>query len=97
MARVVREGVVRDSPDGGKQKSVDVEAEQLSTGDGVLSAPVGIGGRFFSKRAEEEEARDAGAESAFPVYTYGERLHFSAELRTPHHYGNPGAFDLAGI
>ena len=46
VARVVREGIVRDSPDGGKPKSVDVEAEQLSTGDRVLSAPVGTGGRF---------------------------------------------------
>ena len=51
---------------------------------------------IFSKRAEEEDAPDAGRESALPVHTYGERLHFSAKLRTPQNYGNPGALDLAG-
>ena len=39
---------------------------------------------------------DAGADSALPVHTYCERLHFSAKLRTPQNYGNPGALDLAG-
>ena len=42
VARVVPEGIVRDSLYKSKQESVDVEAEQLSTGDRVLSAPVGI-------------------------------------------------------
>jgi|SRR6516165_640648 hypothetical protein len=51
---------------------------------------------IFSKRAEEEDAPDAGRESALPVHTYEERLHFSAKLRTPQNYGNPGALDLAG-
>jgi competence protein ComEC len=94
-AYVVREGIVRDSPYGGKQESVDVEAEQLSAGEHALSAPVGIRLTIFSKRAEEEEARDSGAESALRVYTYGERLHFPAKFRAPRNYGNPGALDLA--
>ena len=29
----MREGIVRDSPFGGKQESVDVETEELATGD----------------------------------------------------------------
>ena len=32
-AHVMREGIVRDSPFGGKQESVDVETEQLASGD----------------------------------------------------------------
>ena len=95
-AHVVREGIARDSPYGGKQESVDVETEQLSAGDHVLNALVGIRLTIFSKRAEEEEARDAGADSALLVYTYGERLHFPAKLRAPRNYGNPGALDLSG-
>jgi competence protein ComEC len=95
-AHVVREGIVRDSPYGGRQESVDVEAEQMSVGDHLLVAPVGVRLTIFSKRADEEEARDAGAESALPVYTYGERMHFPARLRAPRNYGNPGALDLAG-
>jgi hypothetical protein len=95
-AHVVREGIVRDSPYTGKQESVDVETEQLSVGDRVLVAPVGIRLTIFSKRAEKEEARDAGTESALRVYTYGERLHFPAKLREPRNYGNPRALDLSG-
>lgn len=95
-AHVMREGIVRDSPFGGKQQSVDVEAEELATGDHHLSAPVGLRLTIFSKRTDEEEARDSGAESALPVYTYGQRLHFPAKLRAPRNYGNPGALDLVG-
>ena len=95
-AHVAREGIVRESPYGGRQESVDVETEQMSAGDHVLVAPVGIRLTIFSKRAEEEEARDSGADAALPVYTYGERLHFPAKLRAPRNYGNPGALDLAG-
>ncbi len=95
-AHVMREGIVRDSPFGGKQESVDVETEQLSSGDHQSSATVGIRLTIYSQRAEEEEARDSGAEAALPVYTYGERLHFPAKLRAPRNYGNPGALDLVG-
>jgi len=95
-AHVVREGIARDSPYGDTQESVDVETEQLSAGDHVLNASVGVRLTIFSKRAEEEEARDAGADSALLVYTYGERLHFPAKLRAPRNYGNPGALDLSG-
>ena len=95
-AHVIREGIVRDSPYGGKQESVDVETDQLAAGDRVLSAPVGIRLTIFTKRAEEEEARDSGVDSALRVYTYGERLHFPAKVRAPRNYGNPGALDLAG-
>jgi hypothetical protein len=90
-AHVMREGIVRDSPFGGKQESVDVETEQLATGDHELSAPIGLRLTIFSKRSEEDEARDSGAEPPLPVYTYGERLRFprSCERRettaTPAH------------
>ncbi len=51
---------------------------------------------IYSKRSEEEDARESGGESPLRVYRYGERLHFTAKLRTPHNYRNPGAMDLAG-
>ena len=37
-AHVMREGIVRDSPFGGKQESVDVETEELAVGDRRSSA-----------------------------------------------------------
>jgi len=95
-AHVMREGIVRDSPFGGKQESVDVETERLASGDCRSSASVGVRLTIYSQRSEEEDARDSGIESALPVYTYGERLHFPAKLRAPRNYGNPGALDLVG-
>ena len=56
-AHVTREGIVRDSPFGGKQESVDVETEELAAGDHQLAAPVGIRLTIYSKRADEEDAR----------------------------------------
>jgi competence protein ComEC len=95
-AHVMREGIVRDSPFGGKQESVDVETEQLVSGDHHSSTSIGIRLTIYTQRAEEEEARESGTEAALPVYTYGERLRFPAKLRAPRNYGNPGAIDLVG-
>jgi competence protein ComEC len=96
-AYVIREGLVRDSPYGGKQESVDVTAEQLRLGDRVLKAAVGIRLTVYSKQAEEEdEAREEGADSPLHVYTYGQRLRFIAKLRIPRNYRNPGGMDLTG-
>ena len=95
-AYVIREGLVRDSPYGGKQESVDVTAERLQLGDHVLNAAVGIRLTIYSKQTEEDEAREDGIDSPLRVYTYGQRLHFIAKLRMPRNYRNPGAMDMAG-
>lgn len=95
-AYVIREGLLRDSPYGGKQESVDVETERLRLGDQSLKTAVGIRLTIYSKPAEEEEARDVGGEPALRVYTYGQRLHFIAKLRMPRDYRNPGAMDMVG-
>ena len=93
---VIREGLVRDSPYGGRQESVDVEGEQLRAGDRVLNEAVGIRLTVFSRKSEEEEARATGAESPLPVYAYGEELQFAGKLRLPRNYRDPGAMDLVG-
>ncbi len=93
---VVREGLVRDSRYGGRQESVDVKTERLQQGDRVLDAGIGIRLTVYSKQTEEEEARQTGTESPLRIYTYGQRLHFTAKLRIPRNYRNPGAVDMAG-
>ena len=93
---VIREGLLREGRYGGRQESVDVMAEQIQQGDQVLDAAIGVRLTIYSKQAEEEDARDAGVESPLRVYTYGQRLHFTAKLRTPRNYRNPGAMDMAG-
>jgi competence protein ComEC len=95
-AYVIREGLVRDSRYGGRQESVDVKTERLQQGDRLLQVPIGIRLTVYSKQAEEEQAREGGAESPLRIYTYGERLHFTAKLRMPRNYRNPGAMDMAG-
>ncbi len=96
VAHVIREGLVRDSPYGGKQESVDVESEQLRLGNRRLSTAVGIRLTIYSKQKEEEAARESGNDSPLPVYAYGERLHLIAKLRLPRNYRDPGAMDLTG-
>ena len=96
VAHVMREGIIRDSPYGGKQESVDVEAERLVAGEHRLEAPVGVRLTIYSKKQEEEDASDAGEASPLPAYTYGDRLHIVAKLRAPRNYGDPGALDLVG-
>jgi competence protein ComEC len=93
---VIREGLVRDGHYGGKQESVDVETERLQQGDHSLEAAVGIRMTIYSKQAEEDDARESGGESPLRVYTYGQRVHFTAKLRMPRNYRNPGATDMAG-
>jgi competence protein ComEC len=93
---VIREGLLRDSPYGGKQESVDIEAEELATADRTSHAHVGVRLTLYSRESDEAAAEQSGGESALPVYTYGERLQLPAKLRMPRNYGNPGALDLAG-
>ena len=93
---VIREGLVRDGHYGGKQESVDVKTERLQQGDRSLDETIGIRLTIYSKQTEEDEAREGGAESPLRVYTYGQRLHFTAKLRLPRNYRNPGAMDTAG-
>jgi hypothetical protein len=95
-AYVIREGLLRDSPYGGKQESVDVETEQLRIGEQSIDTAVGIRLTIYSKQTEEDEARDGGVESPLRIYTYGQRLHLVAKLRMPRDYRNPGAMDMAG-
>ncbi len=96
VAHVIREGLIRVSPYGGKQESVDVESEQLRLDNRQLSTPMGIRLTIYSKRSDQGEARDDGVESPLRVYTYGERLHLIARLRLPRNYRDPGAMDLVG-
>ena len=93
---VIREGLLRDSPYGGKQESVDLETGQLATADQTSSAAAGVRLTIYSKESEEAAAERSGDEPSLPVFTYGERLRLSAKLRLPRNYGNPGALDLVG-
>ena len=95
-AHVLREGLIRDSPYGGKQESVDIESDELRLDDRVLRESIGIRLTIYSKKIEEERAAAGGNESPLPAYNYGQRLHLAAKLRMPRNYRDPGAMDVAG-
>jgi competence protein ComEC len=96
IGSVMREGLLRDSPYGGKQESVDLESQELATEGHVSDARIGIRLTIYSRESDEAAAEQSGGVPALPVYSYGERVRLAAKLRMPRNYGNPGALDLAG-
>jgi competence protein ComEC len=82
--------VVRESPLGteDRRKRLDVETEQVSADGNVTELCSGLRLNVYTPSAL--------AQSALPELAYGTRLRFTAKLRPPRNYGNPGAFDYRG-
>ena len=83
------------------RQTVDVESETVQTATGQSEAiHSGIRLNIYSPRpndATPEEASETHAPTAaIPVFHYGDRIHFSAKLRLPRNFRNPGAFDYQG-
>jgi competence protein ComEC len=85
------------------KQTVDVETEQIQTAAGQNEAiHSGIRLSIYSPRpndAAPEETAEANTGSeiaAMPVFHYGDRIRFSAKLKLPHNFRNPGAFDYQG-
>lgn len=78
-------------PGSGARERVDLETEIIRLGDRSFTTPVGIRATAFSKIALGEEDADDAAE--FPRLVYGDRVRFTAKLRPPRNFRNPGAFD----
>jgi competence protein ComEC len=82
------------------KQTIDVETEELQTATGQREVVhSGIRLSIYSPRpndasgSEEDNAADAVPSAPMPVFQYGDRLRFSAKLRPPHNFRNPGAFD----
>ena len=86
-------------PGSGPRERFDLETESIQAGDRKFTQPVGVRATAFSRNdaAQEDPAWskvNAGAE--FPQLVYGDRVRFSAKLRPPRNFRNPGAFDYEG-
>lgn len=81
-------------PGGGPRERLDLRTEIIRAGDRIFTEPVGIRATAFSKLAADENVDPAVAE--FPRLAYGDRLRFTAKLRPPRNFRNPGAFDYEG-
>jgi competence protein ComEC len=84
-SHVTRDGRLKEASPGEIRQALDVECEVVTTESGqIAETHSGI-------RLSLYQPRDAA--STMPVYRYGDRLRFSAKLRLPRNFRNPGAFD----
>lgn len=74
----------------GPRERFDLETETLELGGVRFSQPVGMRATLFSHPREEDHLAPNGG---FPQLAYGDRVKFTAKLRMPHNFRNPGAFD----
>jgi competence protein ComEC len=102
-AHVTRDGRLQQGGFNELKQTVDIEAEQIQTSTGQSEAiHSGIRLNIYSPRPndaapeENTEANTTGSTAAMPVFHYGERIRFSAKLRLPRNFRNPGAFDYQG-
>jgi competence protein ComEC len=82
-------------PGGGPRERFDLETERITLGDRIFTQPAGVRATAFSKNNASEED-SASALAGFPQLAYGDRVRFSAKLRPPRNFRNPGAFDYEG-
>jgi competence protein ComEC len=85
------------------RQTVDVETEEIQTATGqIASVHSGIRLAIYSPRPNSASPEDSDSGSGasppapMPVFKYGDRLRFSAKLKVPHNFRNPGAFDYQG-
>ncbi|HWR34266.1 MAG TPA: ComEC/Rec2 family competence protein [Clostridia bacterium] len=97
---VIRDGVLRQSPFGGQQQSVDIAVEQVmieSRSDAVSgSVRLNIFERHRKASADADGDDEEQSASKQRLLVYGERVSLTAKLRPPLNYGNPGALDYRG-
>ena len=101
-AHVTRDGRVQEGGFREIRQTVDVETETIQTSEGRTAAiHSGIRLSIYSPRSNDIDSEDATSPAAstdnpMPVFHYGDRLRFSAKLKRPRNFRNPGAFDYQG-
>jgi len=102
IAHVTRDGRLQPGGFDEIRQTVDVETETIQTADGQ-NEPMQSGVRLSiysphsQDSADEASAFQASRDTnATPVFGYGDRIRFTAKLRLPRNFRNPGAFDYQG-
>jgi competence protein ComEC len=101
-AHVTRDGRWQESGFGELRQMLDVETEEIQTGSGEkVAVHSGIRLGIYAPRngSESNLIVDGGTNNsgaALPSFHYGQRLRFSAKLKPPRNFRNPGAFDYEG-
>ena len=96
-AQVTHDGVARPGFFGSPRQMVEIETETVTINGVTQNISTGIRASLYrrNRRDSDEESADE-AQPPAPQLLYGQRIHCIAKLRTPHNYGNPGAFDYRG-
>jgi competence protein ComEC len=98
-AHVTRDGRVQPGGFGELRQTLDVETEQITTEAGeTLPLHSGIRLGIYTPRTDKAVSNEASvqtvrAEPFSPTLHYGQRIRFSAKLKPPRNFRNPGAFD----
>jgi competence protein ComEC len=100
-AHVTRDGRLQQGGLNEIRQTVDVESEIVQTAAGKSETiHSGIRLNIYSPRPNDgtpEEGSEARSPTAaIPVFHYGDRIRFSAKLKLPRNFRNPGAFDYQG-
>ncbi|HLW85297.1 MAG TPA: ComEC/Rec2 family competence protein [Candidatus Sulfotelmatobacter sp.] len=111
VAHVTRDGRMRQGSFGELRQSADVEVESVATDGGKPSlVHSGIRVSIYTPSSGPRRRESPGAEtnpdenpasilsksSTMRILHYGERIRFSARLKPPRNFRNPGAFDYQG-
>jgi competence protein ComEC len=99
-AHVTRDGRLQPAGMGEIRETLDVETEEVkSIADDVAKVRSGMRLSIYAPRgmAVGEEREDIMTPSgALPIFHYGQRIRFSAKVKLPRNFHNPGAFDYQG-
>jgi competence protein ComEC len=101
-AHVTRDGRLQEGGFNEIRQTIDVETETIQTTEAQAAAVhSGIRLSIYSPRphdaaSEESAGRDWRPNAPMPVFHYGDRIRFSAKLKLPRNFRNPGAFDYQG-
>jgi competence protein ComEC len=90
---VTRDGALL--PGNSPRERFDLETETIQLGDSKFIRPVGIRASLFT-RSDAVEDDPADVVAMLPRLAYGDRVRFTAKLRLPRNFRNPGAFDYEG-
>jgi competence protein ComEC len=91
-AHVISEGDIQAEDPGSFPQRIDVETETIKSETQTKVAAEGV--RLSIYQADSGNSRDT--QNRMRLFSYGQRIQFSATLVAPRNYHNPGAFDYAG-
>lgn len=89
-AHVISEGNIEPEVAGSWRQRIDVETESISSADQSRNVAAGVRLSIY-----QDERHGVPRSLVMPLFRYGQRIRFPAELIRPRNFRNPGAFDYA--